>query len=321
LWLRRIAGRVILYYFVICLVLAIFFGELAFRLPRAIPPDRREFQSAVARDGAVLQDVSVTASDGTVLRGWFARPTSGNGDAVILLHGIGDNRQGMTGFAELFLSKGYEVLLSDLRAHGTSGGAYPTYGIKENGDLRSWFSWLMAQHRAECVYGMGESMGAAIILQAIETTPFCAVVAESPFASFREIAYVRVGQMFHTGSWMGRIVLRPAVELAFMYARLTRHVNLDQVSPQNAVAGSGIPILLIHGLADENIPAAQSETIRSRNPSDITLWEVPNAGHCGASSTAAEEFDSRVVNWFSTHHEESSGPRGANNPALPLPTN
>ena len=89
---------------------------MAFRPPRQSVIDRRSFQATAARFGARLQDVSVIASDGVVLRAWFARPTADGGDAVILLHGVGDNREGMTGFAELFLSKGYEVLLPDLRA-------------------------------------------------------------------------------------------------------------------------------------------------------------------------------------------------------------
>jgi dipeptidyl aminopeptidase/acylaminoacyl peptidase len=148
---------------------------------------------------------------------------------------------------------------------------------------------------------MGESMGAAIVLQAVRITPFCGVVAESPFASFREIAFVRVGQMFHTGSWVGRILLRPAVELAFLYARLTRHVDFVRVSPEDSVVRSTVPILLIHGLADDNIPAGQSEMIYFRNPEDIVLWEVPRAGHCGAVAVAGEEFNKRVVNWFSAH--------------------
>ncbi len=61
---------------------------------------------------------------------------------------------------------------------------------------------------------------------------------------------------------------------------------------------SRVPILLIHGLADDNIPHQQSEMIRARNPADITLWEVPNAGHCGASSAAPAEFDARVIAWL-----------------------
>jgi dipeptidyl aminopeptidase/acylaminoacyl peptidase len=109
------------------------------------------------------------------------------------------------------------------------------------------------------------------MLQAIRTTPLCAVVAESPFASFRQIAYIRVGQAFHWGSWLGQTVLRPAVELALIYGRLTRGVNLAAASPEESVAGSRVPILLIHGLADSNIPPQQSEMTRACNPADITL--------------------------------------------------
>jgi dipeptidyl aminopeptidase/acylaminoacyl peptidase len=249
-----------------------------------------------------LQDVSVSAADGSYLQGWFARPANANGDALILLHGVGDNRQGMMGFAELFLSNGFTVLVPDSRGQGESGGDFPTYGLKESGDVHLWFDWLVMQQHSKCVFGMGESMGAAVLLQSVEKeNRFCAVVAESSFASFRQIAYVRVGQFFHTGTWLGRIVLRPAVEAAFVYGRLTRGVNLADASPERSVVGSRVPILLIHGLADDNIPPQQSERIRAHNPAEIVLWEVPLAGHCGAVNAAGQEFDTRVLGWFRSH--------------------
>src|SRR5260370_40943877 len=108
------AGRVIcivvVCYSGFCAILAIFLGELAFR-PQRIPINERQTAAATAsRFGAALRDVSVPASDGSRLQGWFARPAKANGDAVILLHGVGDNRQGMMGFAELCLSNGFAVL-------------------------------------------------------------------------------------------------------------------------------------------------------------------------------------------------------------------
>jgi uncharacterized protein len=209
----------------------------------------------------------------------------------------------MAGFAELFLSKSYAVLLPDSRAHGESGGRYATYGLKESDDVHRWFDWLAARQHPQCIFGMGESMGAAILLQTVkEETRFCAVVAESPFASFRQIAYVRVGQFVGTGKWLGKFVLRPAVEFAFLYGKITRGVNLTDASPEDSVVGSNVPILLIHGLADNNIPFQQSERIRTRNPADITLWEVPLAGHCGAVDAAPVEFNNRVVGWYSAHN-------------------
>jgi fermentation-respiration switch protein FrsA (DUF1100 family) len=133
----------------------------------------------------------------------------------------------MGGFAELFLSPGYAVLLPDSRAQGESGGKFPTYGVKETDDVHRWFEWLANQQRPRCIFSMGESTGAAILLQAVrEETGFCAVIAESAFASLRQIACVRVGQFVGTGTWLGKFALRPAVELAFLYGRITRGVSL-----------------------------------------------------------------------------------------------
>jgi dipeptidyl aminopeptidase/acylaminoacyl peptidase len=313
------AGRIIcitvVCYVVISAILAICLGELAFR-PQRVPITRRKQAEGVAAQfGGQLQDVSVTATDGIHLEGWFARPANANGDAVILFHGVGDNRQGMMGFAELFLSNGFAVLVPDSRAQGESGGYFPTYGIKERDDVHQWFDWLAVQQHPRCVFGMGESMGAAILLQSIEgERGFCAVVAESSFASFRQIAYVRVGQLFHTGDWLGKVALRPAVELAFLYGRVTRGVNLADASPQMSVIGRHVPILLIHGQADENIPPRQSEWIREHNPAEIVLWEVPNAGHCGAASAAGQGFDTRVLRWFGSHDS------GGSTVPTPVPT-
>ncbi len=313
----RCVRTVAICYALLCAVLAVFLGELAFRPQRVPLRDRRSAETVAARFDAALQDVSISARDGVQLRGWFASPVHANGDAVILLHGIGDNREGMVGFAELFLSKGYAVLLADSRAQGESGGDFPTYGVEETDDVHRWFEWLVTQRHPRCIFGMGESMGAAIVLQSVkEETRFCPVVAESPFASFRQIAYVRVGQFARTGTWLGKVALRPAVEMAFLYGRITRGISLTDASPEDAVARSRVPILLIHGMSDNNIPFHQSESIRRHNPADITLWEVPGAGHCGAVSAVPQEFDNRVLRWFAAHGSRIHGRIGPS-PDLP----
>jgi pimeloyl-ACP methyl ester carboxylesterase len=262
--------------------------------------NREAAQAVVAQFGATLEDVSIAADDGTQLQGWFVRPKHAMGDAIVLFHGIGDNRQGMMSLARLFLSHGYSVLLPDSRGQGASG-AIPTYGLREKSDIRQWFIWLQTHEKPRCIFGMGESMGAAIMLQAIRTVPFCAVVAESPFANFREIAYIRVGQFFNAGSSLGRIALRPAVEFAFLYCQLKFGIRLSSLSPEMSVVGSRVPILLIHGLSDTNIPIEQSEMIFEHCPANSSLWKVPNAGHCGAANAAGPEFDTRVLRWFSSH--------------------
>jgi uncharacterized protein len=295
---RRIAGGV-LAYLLSSILLAVFLGEAAFH------PQRAAIDSAAAirradRIGASLQEVAIASTDGTQLRGWFLRPAHPNGDAAILLHGVGDSRQGMLGLAEMCLDRGYSVLLPDCRGHGLSGGV-PSYGVREADDVALWGEWLRSHAKPACLFGLGQSMGASILLQATGKLPFRAVVAEAPFSGFRQIGYIRVGQFFGTGAWLGKIVLRPAVELAFLYGRMRYGVWLPDASPETAAASNRVPILLIHGLADTNIPVGESEKISARNPGCILLWRVPHAGHCGARGAAGAEFDRRVLEWFDSH--------------------
>jgi hypothetical protein len=292
---------------VVCAAIGILAAELVLHPGRrALGPQAEvRAQAVAARNHAELKEVSITTADGATLRAWSIRPLHGNGDAVILLHGHTDNRAGMLGNADLLLRHGYSVLLPDARAHGVSGGNLATYGVKEADDVRLWYDWVERSESPRCIDGLGESMGAAQLLQSLGTTPgFCAVVAESPFASFREASYDRLGEKLNAGAWTGRTLLRPAVEVGLLYARWKYGVDLEQASPQNAVAASSVPVLLIHGLKDTNLPPRHSEMIVAHSPSrnpKVVLWEPANAGHCGAAGAAPEEFERRVVGWFESH--------------------
>jgi hypothetical protein len=85
-----------------------------------------------------------------------------------------------------------------------------------------------------------------------------------------------------------------------LYARWRYGVDLEKASPEDAVAGARIPVLLIHGANDDNIPPRHSERIHARNPAGTKLWIVPGAGHGGAVNAAPGQFDQRLLNWFGT---------------------
>src|SRR5437588_787201 len=81
------------------------------------------------QDGRALQEVSIVARDGAILRAWFVAAQQPKATAVVLLHGVGDSRLGIYGYAQPMLQSGYDVLLPDARAHGSSGGEIATYGL------------------------------------------------------------------------------------------------------------------------------------------------------------------------------------------------
>lgn len=260
--------------------------------------DEMQAQEMAKSHEARLTNVAIVASDHATLRAWSIQPRNSNGHAVILLHGLSDNRMGMIGYADLLLGDGFTVLMPDARAHGNSGGQLATYGLLEADDIHRWFEWLQQRQVHGCIFGFGESMGGAQLLQSLNAEPrFCAVAAESAFSSFREIAYDRVGQRFHTGPWLGQVLLRPMIEIAFCYLRWRHKMDLAEVSPREAVARGSIPVLLVHGQNDGNIAIRHSREIAARN-SAVVLWEVPGTDHCGAITTAPEEFRRRVLGWF-----------------------
>jgi dipeptidyl aminopeptidase/acylaminoacyl peptidase len=241
--------------------------------------------------------VSITARDKATLSAWWIRPSRPNGNCVIVLHGIADSRVGSVGFAPMFLNEGYAVLTPDSRAHGASGGQFVTYGLLERYDVIAWAYWM---RRAGCskLYGLGESLGASILIEAAAIQPvFTAIVAESAYADLREVAEYRVRRMLSAPAFAAVPAAKMVVASAMLYARWVDGLNLRQVSPRSAISHASTPILLIHGLKDFKTPPWNSEELARANPRD-RLWLVPNAGHTGAAAAEPDEFRRRVLAWF-----------------------
>ncbi len=239
------------------------------------------------------ETVAIAASDGARLSAGWMRPATANGNCVAVLHGIGDSRVGSVGFAPLFLNAGYSVLLPDSRAHGASEGRFVTYGLFEKYDALAWVDWM---RRAGCgkVYGLGESLGAAVLIQAAAVRPaFSAIVAECAFADLREAAVDRARGL--AGPAAGLVV-----GAGMLYARFVDGLDFREVSPVRSIAVARTPILLIHGLDDFRTPPSNSERLAAANRSD-PLWLVPHALHTGAAAAAPEEFRARVLAWFARH--------------------
>ena len=297
-------------YLVLSAIAGVVLAEASLRLVRR-PLWHRQQAAALVRQQfhTDLRDVSIQAADGVTLKGWYVRPRDFNGSAVILLHGITDNREGVAGYGKLFLDHGYAVLLPDARRHGESGGELATYGLKETDDVHRWVDWLYSGELApwQCVYGFGESYGAALMLQSLAVEPrYCAVVVESSFSTAPEMSYERVSGPLHLKPWFGKTVGFPVIASAVLYARVRYGIDLLQPSPLQALEHSRVPVLLIHGARDRSISPRHAMILAKADPDHAQLWLVPNAGHTMAWAASHQEFEARVLGWFSLH----AGPPG-----------
>jgi uncharacterized protein len=294
-------------YVVLSIAAGIYLAETAIHPHRKPVTGRARYVAMVeSYSNSGVEDVAIDATNHAELKGWYVQPNDWNHEAVILLHGVADNREGVAGYSVMFLKAGYAVLLSDSRAHGESGGAIASYGVMERSDVERWAAWLRP-HTNGCTYLFGESMGAAIVLQAMTVTPgLCAVAVESPFSTFREIAQDRIVQETGIGRSFSRIAGKPMLEAAFLYVRLRYGVNLADAQPKTSVASSGVPALLIAGDADRNIAPRHAFAIMRTAPPQDVLWEVPHADHGGAVRVAGAEFERKVLGWFASHQIPAS---------------
>ena len=251
-----------------------FFIGPAILHPMKLHPQRDAQTTAMlARTGAAKEDFEVRAPDGVTLKGWKVRAPHPNGDWILVLHGVSDNRTGNLGHAEFLLRNGYDVVMMDSRAHGESGGAMVTYGWLERHDTVAVIDALMATEKVAHLGVLGVSMGAANALQSAAIDPRIeAVVAEDPFADLREVSYDYAG--LHISPLLGKTLFRPATIVAMREAGLAGGFAPDHVSPEEAVAARGFPVLIICGTNDHVIPCRHAERVYNAAIGPKELWQV-----------------------------------------------
>jgi dipeptidyl aminopeptidase/acylaminoacyl peptidase len=239
------------------------------------------------------ETVEILAKDGATIKASFFEIGFPKSDrCVMALHGISDSRASMAGWSPMFLDAGYAVLAPDSRGHGESGGDLVTYGLLEKDDVILWARWLKTRGCAK-VFGFGESLGGSVLLQAAAVRPeWTAIVAESAYADLQDAAEQRMYLMthLHPAAWL-------AVTNGRLYARLLHGMDLADASPIRTFASVKTPVLLIHGLDDEQTPPEHSRRLAAVNPR-AELWLVPGVRHESAYNRDPMEFRRRVLGWF-----------------------
>ena len=121
-----------------------------------------------------------TMDDGVGIAVTMYRPTApGPAPAVMLFHGIGENRLRLAEIARAVADRGYLALTFDFRGHGQSGGLFTGLGARELADvaiLRE--AWLPANAPVDGdrVGAVALSLGGGAVLRAAgEGTPFRAI--------------------------------------------------------------------------------------------------------------------------------------------------
>ena len=212
------------------------------------------------------------------LRGWRCTTVHQRRGTLVYLHGVADTRAGGAGIVERFLSRGFDVIAYDSRAHGESQGDVCTYGFFEKQDLRR----VIDTAPAGPVVLLGSSLGAAVALQeAAIDARITTVVAAETFSDLRTVAAERAPFFFSSGT----------IARAFTIAERDGHFSADDVSPVRAAAHINAPVLLIHGADDKDTPPAHSQRVLDALAGRKRLVLVPGARHNESLGRAWQEVE------------------------------
>lgn len=217
-------------------------------------------------------DYTVAMDDGYVLHAELLENPQPSASYIILSHGYTDNRLGSLKYASMYLDLGYNCILYDLRGHGENEPTFTTYGIREGQDLAALIKDTRERYPEISRLGLhGESLGAASTITALKYHPeFDFVVADCGFSDIENV--LREGyKNAHVPTFL--------FELADLGARIRYHYSLKEMRPIDSLDGNQVPILFIHGGADNFILPKNSQDMAERTEGVKELHLIPDAGH------------------------------------------
>ncbi len=207
---------------------------------------------------------------------------------VIFCHGITWTRYGMFKYLEPFLDGSWNIIFYDHRAHGESGGKYPTFGAFERQDLGRIVQTARDRWPESSILLYGESMGAATVLQYLaDDRRVDAAIADCPYNNLRaelkhQLACMRVPRVFHA----------PLLAGTRLYVKQKAEFDFNKVDPQQDALNSMCPLFLAHGASDNYVPTRMSEELYKVRSSlaPTSLYLTPEAEHAKSIVTDRSSY-------------------------------
>lgn len=213
------------------------------------------------------------------IHGWWIPTNSRRSDSpgvLLYLHGNGVNIGANVEQAYRYHKLGFDVLLIDYRGYGLSRGNFPSEAQIYQ-DVEFVWNYLVNQRKInpQNVLVYGHSLGGAIAIELATRHPQIAgLIIQSSFTSMLDMVNFQ-GKFYR-----------------FFPIKLMLNQNFDSMNKLNKL---DIPILLIHGREDLEVPAYMSEQLFEVSPAKIKdLYIVPDAGHNDVAGIAGDRYFHKI---------------------------
>jgi len=200
-----------------------------------------------------LEDVWLTASDGTRIHGWFCRPAVALA-GLLWLHGNAGHIAGRYDMIDLFMGIPLNVFIIDYRGYGQSEGQPTEAGIYL--DAAAAWQYLTEDRgiAGDRIVIFGKSLGGGPATELASKVEAGGLILQSTFTSIPDLANA-------------------------CYPFIPKFVVRSQMSSIDKIGAIDYPKMIIHGPADEIIPYRMGRKLFDAASEPKTFYEVPDAGH------------------------------------------
>jgi uncharacterized protein len=239
-----------------------------------------------------VQDIALAGEPQQTLHGWWVAAPDPGAKVVLYLHGndgnVSTNMDGIADLREL----GYSVFLIDYRGYGASDGGFPSeQGVYR--DAQSGWEYLVRERGVNPVNLViyGHSLGGAIAIElALHHPEAAALVVESSFTSIHDLARLEARFVpFPVGPFLNQ-----------------RFDSIDKVGRLT------LPVLYIHGTADEIVPFDMGKALYHATPAARGFVAVREGRHENNAAVGGAELRSEIGRFV----ENATGERRARSDRL-----
>lgn len=238
-------------------VIALDIARRVFRHTQLFCPSREPEKSWNPADYGIdrnhMDELWFETDDGEMLHGWYCRADKPIASGV-LCHGNTGNLTTIANIIPPLLDSGINILLFDYRGFGKSTGTPSFAGVVADAITAGRFhDTIRPKHLPSILYGY--SLGGAIAAQAIRHHPFDGLILQSTFTNLPDMA---------KATWP-RLPLYLVAGSVFDTKSVLKHLK--------------VPLLILHGSADESVPCWMAHQLYDSCASNKRLYLIDGGLH------------------------------------------
>ena len=250
------------------------------------------------------EELTIRSRDGLKLCGSYLDAPDAKA-CMLLCHGY--RSRGGLDFAlvlRTLYEHGCSVLVIDQRAHGRSEGKYIAYGVLERYDCQQWAWFLHAKLGGRVpIFLEGMSMGASTVMMAAELAlppSVVGIIADCGYNSPWE-------ELRHCIKYRYHLPVFPVLPLTELMCRLVAGYSLKGASAAASLANSPLPLLIIHGMDDDFVPATMTAENYAAAAGEKRQILVPGARHALSYLVDRERLEKELMDFIDSHAEQFHG--------------